>query len=435
MKIIKFVTIILLLVGLTGNADAQILKKLKKAVERGVEEGVVNTIERKLNQKSEEKTEEALDAILEGKGKEETMNNDFPDEKFTGLEETQQTSFLMEDSANQVGFQRGSKILYSDDFAPDAVGDFPAKWNTSEGGEVKKLSGFSEKWLRIPANSMVNLEMTKPLPPNFTIEFELIIPADIPIRLVGFALGEKPERMNYTLLRSKSYGFMLYSQENRNYDALNYGIYKTGSAEWKKKEFEVPLNSKIHIAIEVNNHERIRSYVNGIKMTDAPRDFSPALAESFFFQAITHGNKDSKRNYFYVSNVVIAESVIDERSQVMKQLLEEGSFTTNEILFASGSDEISSYSQAILFEIGEAMQTEPDARFQIIGHTDSDGSDDANQKLSQSRATSVKNYLVDGFGINSDNLTVMGKGESEPVADNSTADGKAKNRRVEFKKL
>lgn len=435
MKTIKFVMIILLSVGLTGNAEAQILKKLKKAVERGVEEGVVNTVERKLNKKSEEKTEEALDAILDGKKNSAKQNEGIYTDDNIGFEENSIESILTEDGANQVGFQRGNKILYSDDFAPDAVGDFPAKWNTSEGGEVKKLSGLSEKWLRIPANSIVNLEMTKPLPPNFTIEFDLVIPADIPIRLVGFALGEKPERMNYTLLRSKSYGFMLYSQENRNYDALNYGIYKTGSAEWKKKEYEVPLNSKIHIAIEVNNHERIRSYIDGVKMTDAPRDFNPELAKSFFFQAITHGGKESKRNYFYVSNVVIAESGTDERSQVMKQLLEEGSFTTNEILFASGSDEISSSSQAILFEIGEAMKTVPDARFQIIGHTDSDGSDAANQKLSQSRATSVKNYLVDGFGINSDNLTVMGKGESEPVADNSTADGKAKNRRVEFKKM
>lgn len=427
--------IILLSVGLTGNAEAQILKKLKKAVERGVEQGVVNTVERKLNKKSEEKTEEALDAILEGKRKEETTNNDYPDEGLLGLEEMEQSSVLMEEGFNEVGFQRGSKMLYTDDFARDAVGDFPAKWNTSEGGEVKKLSGFNEKWLRIPAGSVVNLEMTKPLPANFTVEFDLIIPAEVPIRMVGFALGEKPEKLNYTLMRSKSYAYMIYSQDNRDYDALNYGIYKSGEARWKKKEYQVPLNQKIRFAIEVNNYERIRSYINGVKMTDAPRDFNPELAKSFFFHAMTHGDKNSKLNYFYVTNVVIAESGTDERSQVMKQLLEEGSFTTNDILFASGSDEISSSSQAILFEIGEAMKTVPNARFQIIGHTDSEGSDAANQKLSQDRANAVKNYLVDGFGINPSNLSVIGKGESQPVADNSTAEGKAKNRRVEFRKL
>ncbi len=435
MKTIKTLLILVLAIGFTYNAEAQILKKIKKAVERGIEQGVVNTVERKLNKKSEEKTEEALDAILEGKRKEETTNNDYPDEGFPSYKETEQSSILIENGFNEVGFQRGSKILYSDDFEPDALGDFPAKWNTSEGGEVKKLSGFNEKWLRIPAGSVVNLEMTKPLPANFTIEFDLIIPSDVPIRMVGFALGEKPEKLNYTLMRKKSYAYMIYSQDNRDYDALNYGIYKSGEAQWKKKEYQVPLNQKIRFAIEVNNHERIRSYINGVKMTDAPRDFNPELAKSFFFHAMTHGDKNSKLNYFYVTNVVIAESRIDDRSLVMKELIEKGSFTTNDILFESGSAEISSSSQAILFEIGEAIRTVPDARFEIIGHTDSDGSDAANQKLSQNRANSVKNYLIDGFGINFDNLMAIGKGESEPVADNSTAEGKSKNRRVEFKKL
>ena len=74
LKTIKLVIIILLSVGLTGNAEAQILKKIKKAVERGVEEGVVNAVERKLNKKTEEKTGEAIDAILEGNRKERVSN-------------------------------------------------------------------------------------------------------------------------------------------------------------------------------------------------------------------------------------------------------------------------------------------------------------------------------------------------------------------------
>lgn len=435
MKTIKLLLVILLSAGLSGAARAQILhKKVRNAAKRGAERAV----ERRVYNESRKKTDEAMDAIFQGKNnkKSKSKNEDDATGNSGSLEENPQTAVLTEEGANQVGFRRGSRILYSDDFAPDAVGDFPAKWNTSEGGEVKKLSGLSEKWLRIPANSIVNLEMTKPLPPNFTIEFDLVIPADIPIRLVGFALGEKPEKLNYTLMRSKSYAYMIYSQDNRDYDGLNFGIYKRGgAAQWTKKEYKVPLNKKLHIALEVNNHERIRSYVNGVKMTDAPRDFNPALAKSFFFHAMTHGDKNSQLNYFYVTNVVIAESGTDERSLVMKELIEKGSFTTNDILFASGSDKIESSSAAILNQIGEAMKTVSNAQFLIIGHTDSDGADAANEKLSLDRANAVKNYLVDGFGINSDNLTVMGKGESEPVADNSTAGGKAKNRRVEFKKL
>lgn len=170
-------------------------------------------------------------------------------------------------------------------------------------------------------------------------------------------------------------------------------------------------------------------------MYDLPKVFKKDFANSFNMHAMTHGGSESKLNYFYVSNIVIAESGVDERSQVMKDLIEKGSFTTNEILFASGSDKIENSSAQILNQIGEAMQSAKDAQFLIIGHTDSDGDDSANQKLSQDRANAVKNYLTQKFGIDASKLMCVGKGEAEPVADNSSAAGKAQNRRVEFKKL
>jgi outer membrane protein OmpA-like peptidoglycan-associated protein len=71
----------------------------------------------------------------------------------------------------------------------------------------------------------------------------------------------------------------------------------------------------------------------------------------------------------------------------------------------------------------------------IIGHTDSDGDSQANQRLSQKRAEAVKDYVLSHFSIPDYNLQTEGKGESAPVADNSTEEGKTKNRRVEFKKI
>jgi outer membrane protein OmpA-like peptidoglycan-associated protein len=67
----------------------------------------------------------------------------------------------------------------------------------------------------------------------------------------------------------------------------------------------------------------------------------------------------------------------------------------------------------------------------IVGHTDSTGSDAANNQLSLNRAESVRDYMV-GQGIAANRIQVSGKGESEPIADNTTADGRAKNRRVEI---
>lgn len=67
----------------------------------------------------------------------------------------------------------------------------------------------------------------------------------------------------------------------------------------------------------------------------------------------------------------------------------------------------------------------------IIGHTDSMGAEEYNQQLSERRATAMKNYLVNERGLDGSIIDVSGKGETAPVADNATAEGRAQNRRVE----
>lgn len=417
-----------------AGADAQILDKVRKAARRGVE----RTAENRAEAEARKATNEAIDVFTDNKKKNGSEDSPRSDVRNPGVkpEPSQNSPILVEHSGNEVPFVRGKKILYNDDFARDAIGDFPAKWNTTGSGEIRQLSGLPGKWLRVPAGSVVNLETTKAFPENFTIEFDLIIPGDIEYRLVGIGLGEKPERLDYTLMRSKSYGFMFYSQQNRNYDGLRFGNYQRGSdAQWKKREYKIPMNQVIKFAIEVNNYQRIRAYVNGIKIVDEPRAFKPDFARSFFLHAMTHGAAASKQNYFYVSNLVIAESGTDARSTVIKDLLEKGSFTTSDIHFASGSDRIEQRSEAILKEIGEAMRSATGSTFLITGHTDSDGAEAANQVLSEKRAAAVKNHIVKNFGIPQSTLITNGKGEIEPVADNGTPEGKAQNRRVEFRKL
>jgi outer membrane protein OmpA-like peptidoglycan-associated protein len=87
--------------------------------------------------------------------------------------------------------------------------------------------------------------------------------------------------------------------------------------------------------------------------------------------------------------------------------------------------------------IGESLLKPPldTAILNIEGHTDSDGSDDYNQDLSEKRAWSVKSYLVQKFGIDPNRLVIVGFGEHSPIAANSTDQGKAMNRRVEFENV
>ncbi|RZK04239.1 MAG: OmpA family protein [Flavobacterium sp.] len=102
------------------------------------------------------------------------------------------------------------------------------------------------------------------------------------------------------------------------------------------------------------------------------------------------------------------------------------------ILFNSGKSTFKQETFAVLQSITAILKEYPSSKFSIEGHTDSDGKDAMNQKLSEDRAGAVKNYLIEN-GIATDRLTSSGYGESKPIDTNKTAKGKANNRRVEVK--
>lgn len=100
------------------------------------------------------------------------------------------------------------------------------------------------------------------------------------------------------------------------------------------------------------------------------------------------------------------------------------------ILFGYDSAELTQQAQAQLREMAEVMREYEKTDIRIDGHTDSQGAAEYNQKLSERRAASVKNFLV-GSGLDDSRMVTYGFGEERPVADNSTAAGRAENRRVE----
>src|SRR5690349_4629070 len=104
--------------------------------------------------------------------------------------------------------------------------------------------------------------------------------------------------------------------------------------------------------------------------------------------------------------------------------------TLGDTLFAAGNSQIKSGATANLDRLGNFLNEYPNRTASIEGFTDSMGSDDSNQLLSERRADSVKRYLVER-GVQSQRLTSSGRGESAPVADNETTAGRQQNRRVE----
>ena len=82
---------------------------------------------------------------------------------------------------------------------------------------------------------------------------------------------------------------------------------------------------------------------------------------------------------------------------------------------------------------GMTLKENPDIKVEIGGHTDAMGSEIAKQKISEKRAESAKKYIMDKFNISGDRMMVKGYGSQKPIADNKTKEGRAKNRRVEFR--
>lgn len=101
------------------------------------------------------------------------------------------------------------------------------------------------------------------------------------------------------------------------------------------------------------------------------------------------------------------------------------------ILFDTGKSSIKAESTSVMVDIIQILNEYPTAKFTVEGHTDSVGSESLNQKLSEERANSVRDFLIDK-GIGSDRLTHIGYGEAKPIATNNTRAGRAQNRRVEI---
>ncbi|MBC8055837.1 MAG: OmpA family protein, partial [Rhizobiales bacterium] len=103
----------------------------------------------------------------------------------------------------------------------------------------------------------------------------------------------------------------------------------------------------------------------------------------------------------------------------------------NDISFDTGSAAIKPQLRAVLDPFASSLQNDPTARLMIVGHTDSTGSAAINNPLSVERAQSVRDYLVTR-GVPGARVDTAGRGDREPIAENATDAGRAKNRRVEI---
>ncbi len=439
MKTKIIVTVVLMFLGAT-NSHAQFLKKLKNRIEQKFE----NVVVEKTADKTADETSKTLDTIFDGnsenanrklKNKTSKQNQNKEDENVESNvnaeteEESTVTGFGV---YSNFTFVPGNKLLFYDNFMADALGDFPAQWETGGSGEVVTLGDSDSKWLSLVRRSGYMPTLENKLPENYTIEFDLVNN--------GYGNGKPFSKLYFAFLSKKSYNMgnggtladieILFSNTGFKVSNVeNFG----GEVEVKigsriDREMTDYLNNTVHISISVNK-KRLRMWVNQEKMVDSPNLLQANIGDYFILQAMDI--LPEKGHFVGVSNFKIAESNEDLRSLLLKN----GRFSTTGIYFDTASFTVKKESYGILSEIAKMLKDNPNINLEIIGHTDSQGDDSSNQYLSRSRAQMVKQILWEEFEIEYDRLKFIGKGETEPVDDNTTEKGRANNRRVEFVKI
>jgi len=331
-------------------------------------------------------------------------------------------------------FVPGTQLVFEDRFDKDAQGDFPAQWNTNGSGKIVTIDGLPGRWLELAHNSAINPVMDKPLPEDCSIEFDLFLRADgqHTTPFIQFGLTEVKDILKEDMGYKDRFFVNIHNYAEQDSKALEYGLKNDVVGNKNDMLLMAYANTTVHVGMLLNK-TRYRLYLNGNKIIDLPRVITPAMRNSLF---INNGYiVPASEIGLLLANVCIATTGVDARSLLVKQLLEQGHAETSDILFDVNKDVIKPECYPIINQFGEALQKDATLRIKIIGHTDSDGAAAANLTLSKSRAEAVKKYLVDHYAVDDARLQSDGKGATVPVASNSTADGKAKNRRVEFIKL
>lgn len=422
------------MVCLSLNAEGQIKVDFKKKIENEVNKRLNKQVDKTID-KTFDTVEDSIAAGLKTDGSAEKAAGTRNEEAAAGAAAAggavaggQQTGL---ESYSKYDFVPGEKVIFFDDFSQEAVGDFPALWNTNGSAEVVTTNLFPGKWMRFVMNECVWTDGLLQLPDNYTIEFD-VIP-------IGGLEGERMSGWHMRLMQAKNvnawdggsapgnggFQFQVEYFGRPGYNTWFYGeacsaSKLSGFVEGEEKKQK--MNQKYHIAIWVQK-TRIRLYQDQNKIIDLPRAFPSGCV------------KPDRLRFEYgaamISNIRIAVGAPDTRNK----LITEGKLVTYGIYFDVSKDIVKPESYGTLKEIATVLQENPDVKVKIVGHTDSDGADASNLDLSKRRGASVKNELVKTFGIEASRLESDGMGESQPVAPNDTPANKALNRRVELIKL
>lgn len=392
-------------------ADAQSLaerlrQRAKEVAERKLEEKVENAVSDVMDGKMGKKKKDKDKVKEEQKGK--VQEAEAPVEEVNA--ENKKTESKPVQINNAKDFVRGAIVLFQDNFESDPIGEFPAHWDIVYGNaDVVEIDGIKAVRLTQGGSIFPYIEPgTKNfLPEEFTLEYKFLISKQVDINGLRF--------------REENDDDLIYCHYTK-YDISHIGKINSNIS------FPSELSDGWHQVQLSYNKGAYKLYIDGQRYINSPREKQPHYFtldvidfESSFYTDIILC-KGAKEKH---------EQQATDLSEVERAMLESGKFVTNNILFETGKATLKPESMTEIQNVADYMKKNPSVRFEVQGHTDNQGSDKINDPLSQQRAEAVVKALAD-LGVDEWNLRAVGKGSHEPVADNKTEEGRAKNRRVEF---
>ena len=407
------------------------LNRLKEKTKDVIERKVENRVEQKVDSTVNNAVDKTLDRLFNSKKKEKKADTPVSAQADEVTIDAAKAKYAKSD------FVPGDEVFFDDDFEHERLGEFPLRWELLDGyvetaaiGERKVLA-FTDNGI---GQAMPNMkDKWDWLPEDFTVEYDLYIAplsedaeSSLDIDLVFGSRGQKDyynanSRVNF-----------IYREDGSC--RLNWGLKKPGGDMYSSGEKALGLSTAYndytpdspvkagewnHFAFSFNKRA-FKGYINGVRLINIPSMEAPGY---LYFSS------GSAYRFSGISNVRIAKGAVP----LYDRLLSDGKIVTYAITFETGKADLKPESMVEINRVAKLMKEHPDLEFEVQGHCDNTGSDKVNDPLSQRRAEAIVSALAD-LGISESRLTPVGKGSREPIAPNDTADGRAKNRRVEFVK-
>jgi OOP family OmpA-OmpF porin len=303
-------------------------------------------------------------------------------------------------------FVPGTQVIFEDNFADDQDGEFPTHWKLGSGQAILNKIKGDEAFCLTEGNYVrvsPRMKTENYLPENFTVEFDFYATP-----------GAYTPGVLFTTAADESRYVFFGKEVSLGYFPNNLSGSYPGDAD--------NFDGRWHHAAMIKKGNQIKCYIDQYRVLVVPDCGDCKVTK------LDMGGIGSLETPIVFKNFRIAEG---GSMNVIGQKLTDNKIVTHGINFDVDKTTIKPESMGTLNMIVNVMKANPDVKFEVGGHTDNTGSADHNLQLSQQRADAVKAQLIT-MGIDASRLSTKGFGDSKPVADNSTPEGKANNRRVEF---